>query len=85
MTWVYRHTRSLLVGILMHASLTSSMLVLGPAVTGTDLLIYDIAFATLLWVAAAFALATEGRARALRQSTNPYVMGGHQPSQPWPH
>lgn len=29
MVWVYRHTRSLPVGIVMHASLTSSMLILG--------------------------------------------------------
>lgn len=58
MTWVYRHTRSTFIAVLMHASLTSSMLVLGPAVSGWKLLAYDLAFGLVLWVGAAAALAT---------------------------
>jgi uncharacterized protein len=61
MVWVYQHTRSLLIGILMHASLTSSMLILGPAVSGRELLMYDLMLAAIFWVAAAVALALEGR------------------------
>jgi uncharacterized protein len=66
MAWVYRHTKSLLVGILMHASLTTSMLVLGPAVSGAELLVYDLVFGATLWIAAAAVLAMEAR-RSPRQ------------------
>lgn len=61
MVWAYQHTRSLLIGILMHASLTSSMLILGPAVSGRDLLIYDLTLAAIFWIAAIVVLALEGR------------------------
>jgi membrane protease YdiL (CAAX protease family) len=53
MAWVYRNTQSLLIGILMHASLTTSMILLGPAVSGADLLIYDIVVGLALWIIAA--------------------------------
>ena len=69
MTWVYRHTRSLLVGILMHASLTASMLMLGAAVSGRDLLIYDLTLGATFWIAALMVLALEarhGRKHAIR-------------------
>jgi membrane protease YdiL (CAAX protease family) len=56
MTWVYQRTRSTLVGILMHASLTSSMLVMGAPVSGRALLTYDLAFGAVLWMAAALVL-----------------------------
>jgi membrane protease YdiL (CAAX protease family) len=56
MTWVYRHTRSTLIGVLMHASLTSSMLLLGPPVAGRDLIAYDLALGAVLWIAAATVL-----------------------------
>jgi membrane protease YdiL (CAAX protease family) len=61
MVWVYQHTRSLLIGILMHASLTSSMLILGPAVAGRELLTYDLTLAAVFWIAAGVVLALEGR------------------------
>src|SRR5687768_1476836 len=61
MAWVYRHTRSLFIGILMHASLTSSMLMLGPAVSGRELLIYDMTLAATFWIAATVVLALEAR------------------------
>ena len=50
MVWVYYRTRSLLVSILMHASLTASMLILGPAVMGSELLMFDLSFAAVLWL-----------------------------------
>lgn len=65
MTWVYRHTGSTAIGVLMHASLTSAMLVLGPSVAGRDLLAYDLTFGGVLWVAAAMALLIDRR-RAYR-------------------
>ena len=70
MVWVYRHTRSLPVGIVMHASLTSSMLILGPAISGRELLIFDLVFAAVLWVAALVVVAVEARSarRHLAQS-----------------
>lgn len=49
MAWVYDRTQSLLVAVLMHTSLTTSMLVLGPPVVGSALLVYDLVFAALLW------------------------------------
>jgi hypothetical protein len=36
----------------MHASLTSSMFLLGPAISGAALLTYDMVFAAVLWIAA---------------------------------
>jgi membrane protease YdiL (CAAX protease family) len=49
MTRVYEHTQSLLIGILMHASLTTSMILLGPAVAGEAAVAYDVAFGIALW------------------------------------
>jgi hypothetical protein len=56
MTWVYQNTHSTLIGILMHASLTSSMLILGAPVAGRQLIIFDLTFAAVLWIAVAVAL-----------------------------
>ena len=49
MVWVYERTESLLVSVLMHASLTSGMLIMGPAVTGIDAILYNLVFSGLLW------------------------------------
>ena len=43
MVRVYERTGSLLIAILMHASLTASMIILGPAVTGAGSVIYNLA------------------------------------------
>lgn len=61
MAWAYRHTESLFVGILMHASLTSSMLILGPAVSGRALLAYDLTLGGMFWIVAALVLFRESR------------------------
>jgi membrane protease YdiL (CAAX protease family) len=54
MVWVYDRTGSLLVAMLMHASLTASMLIFGPlAISGVPLLTYELAFAAALWVVVA--------------------------------
>lgn len=49
MTMVYERTRSLPVGITMHATLTASMIILGPAVSGTELVVFDLVFGAMLW------------------------------------
>ena len=52
MVWVYERTNgSLLVAMLMHASLTFSMLSVAPlAITGAALVTYQLVFAAALWV-----------------------------------
>ncbi len=61
MVWLYDRTGSLLVAMLMHASLTASMLILGPlAISGGTLLTYELVFAAALWVVVA-AVAVTGR------------------------
>jgi membrane protease YdiL (CAAX protease family) len=63
MVWVYDRTGSLLVAMLMHASLTASVLVLGPlAILGVPLLTYNLVLGAALWViVAAVAVANRGQ------------------------
>ena len=63
MVWVYDRTGSLLVAMLMHASLTASTLILGPlAVSGVALLTWNLVLAAALWVVvAAVAVANGGQ------------------------
>ncbi len=63
MVWVYDRTGSLLVAMLMHASLTASTLILGPAtISGVPILTYDLALAAAMWVVvAAVAVANRGQ------------------------
>jgi membrane protease YdiL (CAAX protease family) len=52
MVWVYDRTGSLLVAMLMHASLTSGMFILTPtAISGLPLLTWLVVLAAVLWVA----------------------------------
>ena len=61
MGWVYERTGSLLVAMLMHASLTASMLILGPLATGAALATYILVLAAALWIiVGAVALANGG-------------------------
>jgi uncharacterized protein len=53
MTWVYDHTQSLLVAMLMHASLTAATLIMQPAITGLPLVISTLGLAAVLWVCVA--------------------------------
>ena len=63
MVWVYERTESLLVGMLMHVSLTASLITLRPAATGMALVVYELAWAGSLWALMA-AIAVQGRRRA---------------------
>jgi membrane protease YdiL (CAAX protease family) len=49
MVWVHERTESLLVGMLMHVSLTASLIILRPAATGMALVVYELAWAGTLW------------------------------------
>lgn len=58
MVWVYRHTSSTLIAVLMHASLTASALILGPTgLSGWHLITYDLALGLVFAVMAAACLA----------------------------
>ena len=63
MVWVYDRSRSLLVAMLMHASLTAStQFILSPAATGIPLMIYYIILTAATWaVVAAVAVANRGQ------------------------
>jgi hypothetical protein len=63
MVWVYDRTRSLLLAVLMHASLTSATWLLGPlAIVGVPIVVSSFAEATALWLlVAAVAVATRGQ------------------------
>jgi membrane protease YdiL (CAAX protease family) len=62
MVWVYDHTQSLLVAMLMHASLTASWLTVMPVgLSGAPFLTWYVVLAVALWiVVAAVAVATGG-------------------------
>jgi len=53
MTWLYANTRSLLLAVLMHASYTGWLLVLYPATSFQQGLIWQMAFAAALWLGVA--------------------------------
>jgi uncharacterized protein len=61
MVWVYDRTHSLLIAILMHASLTAStVVILSPqAATGASLIVYYLALAAALWVATGVLIAVD--------------------------
>lgn len=51
MVWVYEHTHSIAVAMLMHASLTASLLMLNPlGISGAHLVTYSFALAAVVWV-----------------------------------
>lgn len=53
MTWVYENTRSLFLAVLMHASCTGWLLVLYPATSFEQGLVWQSAFAVALWLVVA--------------------------------
>jgi uncharacterized protein len=63
MVWMYDHTNSLLLAMLMHASATASMLILQPfGISGAMLLAYVLGLAVAYWtVLGVVAMATRGR------------------------
>jgi len=62
MVWVYDRTGSLLVAILMHASLVATTLIVDPALTGGDLLTYILIHAAVYWAMVAAVVAAQRRA-----------------------
>jgi CAAX protease family protein len=67
MVWVYDQTGSLLVAMLMHAVLTSGMIILTPtALSGVPLLTWLAVLAAVLWVVVA-AVAVANRRQLSRQ------------------
>jgi CAAX protease family protein len=66
MVRVYERTGSLLVGILMHASLTTSMIILGPSIKGAESVVYNLVFATTLWGLVAVVLVSDAVRRVQR-------------------
>ena len=71
MVWVYDRTESLFVAMLMHVSITASLLILNPlGISGAHLLIYSFALAAALWVVVALvAVVSSGRLRSQRLRT----------------
>jgi hypothetical protein len=62
MVWVYDRTQSLLVGMLMHMSLTASARIITPAIVGVPLLTFDFVWATAVWIlVAAVVVANRGQ------------------------
>ena len=54
MVWVYDRTQSLLLAMLMHLSITASLLILNPlGIAGTHLMAYSFALAGAVWVVVA--------------------------------
>ena len=61
MVWVYDRTESLLLAILMHASLTGSLVILGSLAPGWPLFTFLLVFGAVLWVVVGtIALANHG-------------------------
>lgn len=70
MVWVYDRTRSLLVTMLMHASLTAcTLFILAPTATGAPLVTYNLVAAAAAWVVVA-AVAVANRGQLSRQPLN---------------
>jgi CAAX protease family protein len=68
MVWVYDRTGSLLVAMLMHASLSASTFILGPErLTGLALVVYGFALAAAWWIVVAV-IAVTTRTRRSRQT-----------------
>jgi membrane protease YdiL (CAAX protease family) len=65
MVWVHDRTQSLLGGMLMHVSLTTSLLILNPiGISGASLLVFSFAFAAAVWVVVGVvSVADHGRLR----------------------
>lgn len=62
MVWVYDRTESLLVGMLMHTSLTASAWIISPLViSGVGLLTFDLVWFAVLWVIVAAVSVANGR------------------------
>jgi membrane protease YdiL (CAAX protease family) len=71
MVWVYDHTESLSLSMLMHASFTASLLILNPlGLSGTPLQIYSLSLAAAVWIVVA-AIASRSGWRGHEPSVTP--------------
>jgi membrane protease YdiL (CAAX protease family) len=61
MVWVYNHTESLFVVILMHASLVATLMIIDPVLSGGSLVIFILVRAAALWVIAAMVTVARGQ------------------------
>ena len=67
MVWAYDRTESLLVGMLMHLSLTASVRIIGaPGITGLPLLIFDFAWFAAVWAVIAAIVVANGTSLSRR-------------------
>jgi membrane protease YdiL (CAAX protease family) len=74
MVWVYDRTESLVVAMMMHVSLTASLLILNPiGISGANLLVFSFAFAAAVWVVVGVIAARTGR--YLERRTVPSARG----------
>jgi membrane protease YdiL (CAAX protease family) len=63
LVWLHDRTGSLLLVMLMHASLSASMLILQPTVTGPPFAAWNLGFAVLLWIGVGVVAVTHRNAR----------------------
>jgi membrane protease YdiL (CAAX protease family) len=75
MVWVYDRTESLLVGILMHVSITASTLILWPVTKGAPLLMADFAFAAAVWIVIAVIVLASSQHRSAHPLRGATAMG----------
>ena len=70
MVWVYDRTESLLLAVLMHVSLTASLLILNPlGISGPRLLTYSFVLSAALWIVVGAVLLVNRR----RVSSPPFI------------
>ncbi|PFG39463.1 CAAX prenyl protease-like protein [Georgenia soli] len=68
MVWVYTHTRSVLLAILMHVPITASGFILAsPAMVGVPDVVYNLILGAALWILVAAATAADRRTPAARR------------------
>jgi CAAX protease family protein len=72
-TWMYKHTGSVLLAQLMHAFYTGSLFVLSFSLAAGEMMLFYVVFAAVLWVMVAAVVATTGHRlmRAPRQVLAP--------------
>lgn len=73
MVWVYDHTGSLLVAVLMHVSLVASTVILEPPLTGGALLTYILVRAAVLWIVVVVVAVANGGKLSLQPIRNKAV------------
>jgi membrane protease YdiL (CAAX protease family) len=82
MVWVYDRTESMLVSVLMHASLMASLSIFVPAeLSGTSLLTWILAWAAALWVVVAVGVLSRRRASLAKTSPEANVVKAPKSSQ----